>query len=96
MSDIDTIPSDLGCQCRGGRRRGGEPVWNAVRQYEDPDDVTFDIMNMKYGSAYDILTKGINVRVVFKFDSEYLYLNAADSRLTLSWSRVSFQAWSGR
>ena len=56
---IDKIPHDMDCECEHNRAKG--PVFNVVRQYEDPTDTTINMMKTKYEGAFDVLKKGIKV-----------------------------------
>ena len=58
MRMYDSIPSDLPCQCSGGRR----PIFNVVREFEDPQNTVINVMRVKYGSVLDVLQNGIRVR----------------------------------
>ena len=52
---VDSIPTDLACQCDDGA------IYNVVREYTDPDHVTYEIMRWKYHSAADVLRNGLHV-----------------------------------
>ena len=89
---IDKIPKDMECECRTSVLSG--PVFNSVRQYEDPNDLTFGVMQMKYSDAFDVLKKGIKVSNFIHFTHAHKLLLFKLSRLMWCLSGMTLVAGS--